>query len=258
MQTGAITSYIDVAQLTLYGFFIFFAGLILYLRREDKREGYPLDSDRSRQVRVQGFPPLPSPKTFILAHGGTVQAPGNNLAEREIHAKPVGLWPGAPLHPTGNPMLDGVGPASYALRSEEPERTYDGLPMIVPMRIASDMSMAIDDADPRGMEVIGADGRTGGVVSDLWVDRSEPQIRYLEVEVDAAAGTRNVLLPIHFARISGARRQVKVNAIMAHQFADVPGTTSTDQVSKREEDQISAYYAGGTLYASPSRLGPLV
>jgi photosynthetic reaction center H subunit len=62
MHSGAITSYIDVAQLTLYAFWIFFAGLILYLRREDKREGYPLESDRSQHGahrRVQGFPPIP-------------------------------------------------------------------------------------------------------------------------------------------------------------------------------------------------------
>ena len=36
------------AQVVLYAFWIFFAGLILYLRREDKREGYPLESDRGR------------------------------------------------------------------------------------------------------------------------------------------------------------------------------------------------------------------
>ncbi|HEY5309302.1 MAG TPA: photosynthetic reaction center subunit H, partial [Casimicrobiaceae bacterium] len=47
MHAGAITSYIDVAQIALYAFWIFFAGLIFYLRREDKREGYPLESDRS-------------------------------------------------------------------------------------------------------------------------------------------------------------------------------------------------------------------
>ncbi|MBV9775481.1 MAG: hypothetical protein JO143_00385 [Acetobacteraceae bacterium] len=41
--TGGLTSYIDVAQMTLYGFWIFFFGLIIYLRREDKREGYPLE-----------------------------------------------------------------------------------------------------------------------------------------------------------------------------------------------------------------------
>ena len=45
MIRGAVTGYIDVAQLVLYAFWIFFVGLIFYLRREDKREGYPLESD---------------------------------------------------------------------------------------------------------------------------------------------------------------------------------------------------------------------
>ena len=52
MQDGA---YLDVAQVTLYVFWIFFACLIYYLRREDKREGYPLDSDgawRRRRARL--------------------------------------------------------------------------------------------------------------------------------------------------------------------------------------------------------------
>ena len=38
MPTGAITSEIDVAQVVLYAFWFFFAGLIIYLRKEDKRE----------------------------------------------------------------------------------------------------------------------------------------------------------------------------------------------------------------------------
>ncbi|MBU6437489.1 MAG: photosynthetic reaction center subunit H, partial [Betaproteobacteria bacterium] len=52
MQTGAITGYIDVAQLVLYAFWVFFAGLIYYLHRENKREGYPLESDRSAHITV--------------------------------------------------------------------------------------------------------------------------------------------------------------------------------------------------------------
>ena len=62
MEIGAITGYIDVAQLTLYAFWLFFAGLIYYLHREDKREGYPLLSDRSPYITVQGFPEIPAPK----------------------------------------------------------------------------------------------------------------------------------------------------------------------------------------------------
>jgi hypothetical protein len=67
METGAITSYIDVAQVVLYAFWIFFAGLIYYLHQEDKREGYPLLSDRSDRVVVQGFPPFQHPRSSRCA-----------------------------------------------------------------------------------------------------------------------------------------------------------------------------------------------
>ena len=54
-ETGAITGYIDVAQLVLYAFWVFFAGLIYYLHRENKREGYPLLTDKAGE-RKEGFP----------------------------------------------------------------------------------------------------------------------------------------------------------------------------------------------------------
>ena len=49
-----------------------------------------------------------------------------------------------------------------------------------------------------------------------------------------------------------------MRAILGQQFADVPGTRSADQVTLLEEDKIMAYYGGGTLYADPSRLEPLI
>ena len=55
MQTS-FTSYIDVAQVVLYGFWIFFAALIFYLRTEDKREGYPLQFE-GRIGRQTGLMP---------------------------------------------------------------------------------------------------------------------------------------------------------------------------------------------------------
>ena len=45
MPRGEITAYLDVAQVVLYAFWIFFAGLVFYLRREDRREGYPLEAE---------------------------------------------------------------------------------------------------------------------------------------------------------------------------------------------------------------------
>lgn len=259
MSTGAVTGYIDVAQLVLYAFWIFFGGLIIYLRREDKREGYPLESDRtarSPRVVVQGFPAMPGPKTFRLPHGGTVEAPTGKKDTREVKALPVGPWPGAPLEPTGDPMLDGVGPAAYAERSDMPDLTHDGEPRIAPLRVATDNVVSDRDPDPRGFDVVGADGEVAGKVVDLWVDLSEAVFRYIEVNVTATG--RNVLLPIPFTRIDGSRRRVRVQSVMARHFATVPPTKSPDQVTLLEEDRISAYFASGHLYAEPSRMGPLL
>jgi len=44
---------------------------------------------------------------------------------------------------------------------------------------------------------------------------------------------------------------------MTGHFAGVPTTKSTSQITKLEEEKICAYYAGGTLYATPERMGGL-
>ena len=255
MGFGAFTHYIDIPQMVLYAFWIFFAGLLYYLRREDKREGYPLEPDRGGTVRVEGFPAVPPPKTFKLPGGATYQAPPGNPEGREIRMK-AALPTGSPQQPTGDPMLDAVGPASYAQREDKPERMNSGAPLIVPMRLAVGFSVAAEDSDPRGMEVVAADGIVAGKVKEIWVDRAEPQIRYLEVLL--AGPGRTVLLPITYARISKRKRRINVVSILARHFAQVPGIASPDQVTLLEEDRITAYYAGGHLYAEPSRMGPIV
>jgi photosynthetic reaction center H subunit len=255
METGAITAQIDVAQIVLYAFWIFFVGLVLYLRREDKREGYPLASDRSGRIDVHGFPRTPAPKTFRLDDGSMRQAPRAET-EPDVRAAPVGPWPGAPLVPTGNPLVDGVGPAAATLRADVPDTVLDGSPRIVPMRAAPEFSLERRDPDLRGMTVLGADGTTAGDVADLWVDRVEPQIRY--VEVSLAGGARTALVPIHYVAIDRYRRTVRVDAILARQFADAPRLARPDAVTMREEDRIGAYYAGGLLYAEPGRAEPLL
>jgi len=62
-----ITEYFDFAQICVYLFWFFFAGLIYYLRREDKREGYPLESG-GRPITVQGYPPAPPPRPRRAPH----------------------------------------------------------------------------------------------------------------------------------------------------------------------------------------------
>ncbi len=214
MPVGALTSHLDVAQVVLYAFWIFFAILILYLRREDRREGYPLVSEPRGGRETPGWFMIPDKKVFRLYHGGTVTSPQSvpmSQKERPIKAVPASPFGGSPLIPTGNPMLDGVGPGSWVLRSNTPDLTVEGLIRIAPLRVANEFSIDEHDRDPRGFTVIGADGAVAGTVRDVWVDRSEVLIRYLEVEVK---GGKRVLLPITFAKIDQGKGRVKVESIL--------------------------------------------
>jgi photosynthetic reaction center H subunit len=254
----AASDYLDVAQVTLYVFWIFFACLIFYLRREDKREGYPLEATTGGGGTVHGFPRMPDPKTYLLRDGHTATLPNHKNDRPDVALAPVARWPGAPLEPTGNAMLDGVGPGSWANREDVPELTMENIPCIVPMRLAAGTTLEARDPDPRGMSIRGADDEVGGIVTDVWVDRAEALIRYLEVEVTKDGATRRVLVPMPFALINRRRGWVKVNAILGGQFADVPATASLDQITKREEDRIVGYFGAGTLYATPARQEPLL
>ena len=169
-------NYIDLAQIVLYVFWFFFAGLIYYLHQESKREGYPLDSERSDYVRPTGFPGLPSPKTFILPHGaGTATVPNSTRDTRPIAARTMEPWPGSALVPTGNPMVDGVGPAAYrrARQRAGPDRRGPCPHRAAARREPTTMSTPGNLRSAIGMPVMGADGVVAGKVSDIWVDRSE-------------------------------------------------------------------------------------
>lgn len=259
-MSAALTQYVDVAQVVLYAFWIFLAGIIVYLHREDKREGYPLESERSANITVQGWPAVPAPKTYLLADGSTVQAPRAEPYDgRPIKATPIGPWPGAPLEPDGDPMVDGVGPAAYAERLDIPDALFTGEPKLSPLRNNPAWHVEERDPDPRGMPVIGCDGKQGGTVKDVWVDRSEYIMRYLEVEVsDKQGNTRNVLLPTTLARIWGGKKRIEVKSITSKQFIKVPGLRNPDVVTRLEEDKICAFYSGGHLYATADRAEPLV
>jgi photosynthetic reaction center H subunit len=106
------------------------------------------------------------------------------------------------------------------------------------------------------MLVLGVDRRVAGTVRDVWVDRAEWTIRYLEVALEGSG--HSVLLPITMALINKSRRQVNVDAITAAQFAAVPRLERPDQVTFYEEERVVAYYGGGFLYAVPARAEPLI
>lgn len=256
---GEFVTGIDLVDVCLWLFTIFFFGLVLWLQRESHREGYPTETDETGKVEPGGLLFMPPAKTFLLPHGrGQVSVPPGEGDKRELAIKRVAPWAGSPYEPTGNPMKDGVGPASYAEREDVPDLTDDGRPRIVPTRLGDGFDVAPEDVDPRGMPVFGADAKRGGTVTDIWVDRSEHIIRYLEVNTGTADDPHSVLLPMGFAKVNRRRGRIEVDAVHGHHFKDVPTTKDPSSVTRLEEDKICGYFGGGKLYAEPSRAEPFI
>ena len=133
-----ITAGIDVALLVFWAFLLFFICLIFYLRREDRREGYPLEDETTGRLDTVGGPlHTPTTKSFLLPFGhGRVTAPTKGREPVDIAARRTDRFPGAPYAPTGNPLLDGIGPAAWADRAKRPDLDMDGHPRIVPLSAA--------------------------------------------------------------------------------------------------------------------------
>ncbi|QGX97767.1 photosynthetic reaction center subunit H [Roseovarius faecimaris] len=245
----------DLASLSIWLFWIFFALLIFYIQRENMREGYPLEDDDGRESANQGLFPVPEDKTFKLPHGrGEKTVPSGQTPERpNLPLEKTAAGNGFPFAPTGDPMVDGVGPASWAPRRDVPELDGHGHPKIVPMGNKEQFSVAAG-RDPRGLPVQAGDGAVVGKITDMWIDEPEQMVRYLELELDGEYGEGKRLVPLTMARIGSDR--VKVRSIFGKHFSGVPQHVSAHQVTLLEEDKICGYYAGGTLYASEARQEP--
>ncbi len=234
----------DLASLSIWLFWLFFALLIYYLQTENMREGYPLEDDDGNPSANQGPFPVPKDKTFILRDGrGEVTVPSGQRGDRDdLALARTAAGNGFPHAPTGDPMVDGVGPASWAPRRDVPELDGLGHVKIKPMRMTEEMSVSAG-TDPRGMPVIGNDDTIAGTVSDMWIDVPEQLVRYLEIELKEG-GKR--LAPITMVQIKP--RYVWVKSISSGSFPKVPVTAKDDQVTLLEEDKICGFYAGGLMY----------
>lgn len=249
----------DYAELALWAFFLFFIGLVIYLRREDHREGYPMEDDPTGKVSSLSLFAR-ADKRFILPFGhGIVYKPGpRGFEEPRPNTARMSPYSGSPIIPTGNPLIDGVGPAAFAERARVPDITFEGHPKIVPIGKSHGFRIARGDPNPVGMPVFGCDKIMAGVVTDVWVDQSDRLIRYLEVRLTGESGGRTVLAPMFMSRINKGQGVVVVNAIRADQFADAPGIESDSVITMYEEERVQGYFGGGYLYAKTSRLEPLL
>ena len=256
MDDVKIVGTLDVTQLVFYAFVLFFIALVFYLRREDRREGYPLEDEATGMVDTPGGPlSRAEPKTFLLPHGQGTSSPERWRRDPvDIPAKRAFGSNGAPYIPTGDPFADQLGPASWTERMHTPDLTADGRLRIVPLSSTDHVTVSPRDAQPVGMTMIGADGKEAGKVTDAWVDMSEHHIRYLEVATPGG----QVLAPMAMAKVHGKRGVIVIDAIRADQFAGVPKIKQPGTITLNEEERIVAYFGGGYLYADPQRQEPLI
>jgi photosynthetic reaction center H subunit len=267
MGNTYIAGVFDVAELSFILFFIFFVLLVIYLNRESRREGYPLEHEETGAV-MQGVPLTDgTKKTFKLPHGRGTYVPEDVPRDAlNIPARQAFGATGAPWVPTGDPMIDGLGPAAYANRADYPDLTFDGRPRIVPIADSHEIEIAPNDQDPVGLPVYGADKKLAGTVSDVWVDQSEHIIRYLEVTTNSG---KKVLAPMFVCAVQGKSwlggimpivddqvPLIDIDAIRSDQFDAAPDIATPGQITRLEEDKIMGYFGGGYLYATPERAEP--
>ena len=251
-----LTAGIDVALRVFYAFVLFFIALVFYLRREDRREGYPLEDEVTGRVDTFGGAlHTAAAKTFILPFGhGTVKAPAWSREPVDIAARRTDRFAGAPYEPTGNPLVDGIGPAAWVNRAKRPDLDMEGHPRIVPLTTADGFGIAREDSDLSGWPVVGADGAVAGHVSDLWIDKADRLVRYIQLSAEGGP----LLAPIMMAKVDRRRRRVVIDALNAAQFAGVPRLELPTQITLYEEERVQAYFGGGYLYASADRQEPIL
>ncbi len=248
-MTASITHQIDLVQVLLVAFTLFFFGLVLYLHREAKREGYPLEEEIPTLGHgVVGYPNAPSPKAYHLMDGRTTVVP-QEYERRALDARPRAFFSGAALYPAGDPLLAGIGPSSYTLRRDEPWKMIDGSNAVEPLRVATDYVCRDPDMDPRGRRVLGLDFADAGSCVDIWIDKDSKILRYLEVELNGGAGRR--LVPIFYAVIRRNTAYIQIDCITGAQFVKAPVLRQPTILTAREEDFINGFFAGGYVYSEP-------
>ena len=89
---------------------------------------------------------------------------------------------------------------------------------LAPLGDLDDYRIAEDDPDPRGWEIVAADDRSVGRVSDLIIDTDANKVRYLDCRLSATLyrhvdGSLHRLIPIGYARLDEDEERVIVDAL---------------------------------------------
>ena len=198
----------------------------------------------------RGFLLIPAPKTFRSPNGEVVQAPNYERDTRPINATKIEPWPGAPFEPNGDPHARRRRSRLLYRSPRQAGQDADGHDLIAPLRVATHFARLARRRQPVGLRRHRRrPHRRGHGQGRLGRPRRE-RAALLRGRNCATAGT--VLLPVNFCDVVLASADVKVNALLAAQFVNVPTARQPDASPCWRKRRSPAYYGGGTLYATPN------
>jgi len=114
--------------------------------------------------------------------------------------------------------------------------------LIVPLSELDDFKIKSGDPDPRGWEVIAADGRRVGTVRELLADREALRVRYLEVELSSG---RRTLLPIGTAQLDDETDRVLFHELTPEQLEQLPEYDYASFTHEYEHSVVTRFGPGG-------------
>ncbi len=242
-----MTQYIDLPQIAFWLFFLAFVAICYFLRKNDKREGYPLRASPFTGELIAGAPLAADPVTYVLNEGGTTSTPHDYPAP-PASVLPLYRFDGTPFRPAADLLHTPLGPGAWVMRKDEPMLNEVGELLLQPLRACEGWAIGKGESNPRGMAVFDVRWRPVGIVADVWIDRGIRIIRYLEVQLSEPLGGKRVLVPIYHTLIDERAREIRVTALSDHEFDGVPMGASPDRITAREEDRLNAYFAAGRFY----------
>jgi hypothetical protein len=124
----------------------------------------------------------------------------------------------------------------------------------------SKYTVAEDDPDVRGWEVVGSDGAKIGRVDDLIIDPQAKKVRYLDVEVDnnfiSQQQGKYLLIPIGMADLHEKDDQIVVHNISAGTLAN-HSFHSGGPITREYEESVRTSMAGSSINADPKGFGSI-
>lgn len=113
------------------------------------------------------------------------------------------------------------------------DRGWNGL---IPLDDVDDLELADNEPDPRGWDVISADGRKIGEVDELLVDRTAMTVSYLAVDVDEDEldlddRDRRLMIPIRSVELDDDDDHVLVHDLQSSRIREFSGLTDLGRES---------------------------